>query len=131
MIIVDTDILIDAARNVQEAINCLHKIEEKDTLAISSVTEMELIIGCRDKNELNLLQDFLNRFQVIKLNEFISDKATVLLKGYRLSHGLLIADSLIAATAIIENLPLISKNQRDYRFIEELSLLPYPNPAGY
>jgi len=131
MIIVDTDILIDTARDIQEAIDCLHKIEEKDSLAISSVTEMELIIGCRNKNELHLLENYLNRFQVIKLNEFISDKATMLLKRYRLGHGLLIADSLIAATAIIENFPLISKNQHDYKFIEELSLLAYPNPTGF
>jgi hypothetical protein len=45
---------------------------------------------------------------------------------YCLSHGLLIADALIAATAIALNLPLLSKNQRDYRFIEGLNLLSYP-----
>jgi len=39
---------------------------------------------------------------------------------------LLIADAFIAATAIIYNLPLASKNQRDYRFIENLNLLSYP-----
>jgi len=38
----------------------------------------------------------------------------------------LIADAFIAATAITSQKPLISKNQKDYRFIEELTLLPYP-----
>ena len=38
----------------------------------------------------------------------------------------LIADALIAATAIMKGIPLVSKNQRDYRFIEELALWPYP-----
>jgi hypothetical protein len=50
------------------------------------------------------------------------------LKSYRLSHGLLIADALIAATAISSDLSFVSKNQRDYRFIEDLQLLPYPDP---
>ncbi len=53
-----------------------------------------------------------------------------LLREFRSSHGLLIADALIAATAIVEDVPFISKNQRDYRFIDELDLLPYPNPLS-
>jgi hypothetical protein len=36
-----------------------------------------------------------------------------------------IADALIAATAIVIDAPLLSKNQRDYRFIQGLNLLPY------
>ncbi len=38
----------------------------------------------------------------------------------------MIADALIAATALEHNEPLISKNQSDYRFIGKLNLLPYP-----
>ncbi len=89
MIIVDTDILIDAGRNVNEALNCLQKIEQRIPAAVSSVTQMELIIGCRNKNELGSLEQFLKGFHVIRLNEQISDTAIDLLKRYRLSHGLL------------------------------------------
>jgi len=128
LIIVDTDILIDAGRNVNEALNCLQKIEQRLPVAVSSVTQMELIIGCRNNNELDALEQFLCRFHIIRLNEQISDTAIDLLKRYRLSHGLLIADALIAATAFIADLSFVSKNQRDYRFIEDLQLLPYPDP---
>jgi len=128
MIIIDTDILIDAGRCIDEALNCLQQIEDKFSAAVSTITQMELIVGCRNKNEMGLLEHFLERFQIISLNEHISDTATDLLKKYRLSHGLLIADSLIAATAIVNDIPFISKNQRDYRFIEDLNLLSYPNP---
>jgi len=128
LIIVDTDILIDAGRNVNEALNCLQKIEQRLPVAVSSVTQMELIIGCRNNNELDSLEQFLCRFHIIRLNEQISDTAIDLLKRYRLSHGLLIADALIAATAFIADLSFVSKNQRDYRFIEDLQLLPYPDP---
>lgn len=128
MLMVDTDILIDAGRNVNEALDCLQKIEQKFSLAVSSDTQMELIIGCRNKNELHSLEHFLERFHLIRLDEQISDTAIDLLKQYRLSHGLLIADALIAATAIISGLSFVSKNQSDYRFIEDLQLLPYPDP---
>jgi predicted nucleic acid-binding protein len=126
MIIVDTDILIDAARCIEDAVNCLQQIEDTSSLAISSVTQMELIIGCRNKKELKSLEHFLQRFELISLNEQISDTAAALLKTYRLSHGLLIADALIAATAVVSSSRLVSKNQKDYRFIKELDLIEYP-----
>ncbi len=127
MIVLDTDILIDAGRKDIDAITCLRKIEQQSSIAISSVTQMELIVGCGNKNELRDLDKFLKRFQVIKLNDYISDMTVSLLMRYRLSHGLLIADALIAATAISFRLPFVSKNQRDYRFIPDLELLPYPD----
>ena len=126
MTIIDTDILIDAGRSIQEAIDCIKVIEANSTPAVSVVTQMELTIGCRNKSELQKLDKFLKRFHVIKLSGDASDKSIELLRRYRLSHGLLIADSLIAATSLILDMPLISKNQRDYRFIADLKLLPYP-----
>ncbi len=125
-LLVDTDILIDVSRGITIAINRLQSEAINSTLAISTVTQMELIVGCRNKIELQNLEKFLQRYVIIKVNEFITDKTIELLKKYRLSHGLLIPDGLIAATAIVINAPLLSKNQRDYRFISELNLLSYP-----
>jgi predicted nucleic acid-binding protein len=87
---------------------------------------MELLVGCRNKAELRHTERFLQRFQVLKLDELMCDTALELLRRYRLSHGLMIPDALIAATAMSVNQPFISKNQRDYRFISGLQLLPYP-----
>jgi len=124
--VVDTDILIDAGRSINEAVDYLQELERSTSLAVSVVTQMELIVGCRNKAELWALEQFLKRFRVLKINEVISDKAVELLQQYRLSHGLLIADAFIAATALSWGYPLASKNQRDYRFITDLDLLPYP-----
>ena len=124
--IVDTDVLIDAALQISKAIDCLDGLEQNSMLAISVITQMELFVGCRNKTELGNTKRFLQRFQVLKLSDQISDKAIGLLLQYRLSHGLAIPDALIAATAIAFNQPFISKNQRDYRFISGLRLLPYP-----
>ena len=128
LVIVDTDVLIDTSRGISEAIACLKQIEQQSKLAISVVSQMELIIGCRNKRELQALEKFLLRFQIIKLSSQISETTVDLLSQYRLSHGLLIADALIAATALTLSEPMVSKNQRDYRFIEGLNLLPYPDP---
>lgn len=126
LLLIDTDILIDIGKNDESAVKRLCDEEKKSTLAISTITQMELIVGCRNKTEMKILDEFLARFEIVSLNFDITQKAVELLKQYRLSNGLLIADSFIAATAIILNSPLLSKNQKDYKFIKELELQKYP-----
>ncbi len=59
-------------------------------------------------------------------NEQISDITIELLQKYRLSHGLLIADALIAAKAVSLQAKFVKRNKKDYRFISGLNLLSYP-----
>ena len=125
-IIVDTDILIDVIRNSADAIAYVRNFEHRAPLSISSITYMELLIGCRNKTEQRKVEQFVRRFQVARLTEAITDRAIGLLRQYRLSHGLLIADGLIAATALEVGTSLATKNKRDFLFIDGLTLLPYP-----
>ncbi|WP_154724468.1 PIN domain-containing protein [Thiothrix nivea] len=67
--LVDTDILIDAGHQDELAVEVLQNIEATSGLAISSVTQMELVVGCRNKTELRELAKFLRRFQVIHLSK--------------------------------------------------------------
>lgn len=105
LILIDTDILIDVARNIQNAVTRLDYEEKKTNIGISVVTQMELIVGCKNKRELSALDKFLDRFDVIPLNTDISGAAVDLLRDCRLSQGLLIADALIAATGIVTKTP--------------------------
>lgn len=125
-VLVDTDILIDAARNVQTAIDFLDNHAQSSTLTVSTITTMELLVGCRNKTEQRKTDRFLQQFLVLKLDERISDVSINLLRQYRLSHGLLMPDGLIAATALTHAIALATKNQRHYRFIAHLQLLAYP-----
>ena len=125
-ILVDTDILIDVANNDSIAVERLANESQSSTLAVSTITVMELTVGGRNKTELQTLNRFLTQFQVLTLTSQSSEMATQLLQEYFLSHGLLIADALIAATAISNQISLLSKNQSDFRFIQQLNLLPYP-----
>ena len=126
LILIDSDILIDVSRDVPEAVESLRRIIDEDEPAISVITQMELIVGSRNHRELRSLEAFLHRFRVFKLSEPISDLALDLLRRFRLTHGLLLPDSLIAASALIHEIPFVSKNAKHFRFIEKLTLLPYP-----
>lgn len=125
-ILIDTDILIDVGRNVKDAVTQLIEEEKSGFLAISVITQMELIVGCKNKKEMQYLEQFIQRFTIINLSEEICKTAVDLLYHYRLSHGLLIADAFIAATAIKFNSSLLTKNQKDYKFIKKLNLIAYP-----
>ena len=125
IVIVDTDILIDAGLKIDKAINYLQRLEQENTLGVSVITQMELIVGCRNRRELNSLDKFLRRFAIININETISFKSAELLKKYRLGHGLMIADALIAATVLTMDVSVLTKNKKDYQFIEGIKLIPY------
>ena len=125
-IIIDSDILIDFTRGNETAVDWLDAAKSEATLIISSMTEMELIIGSRDKKHLKEILHFLARFQIVSINEQISDQSAALVAKYCLSHRLMIPDAIIAATALTLDEPLATNNQKDFRFIDGLRLLNYP-----
>lgn len=52
LLIVDTDILIDVSRHVEEAINTLDGYFESHIVAISVITHLELMLGCENKKRI-------------------------------------------------------------------------------
>jgi len=78
---------------------------------------MELLVGCRNKTEQAYLNTFLSTYKRIVISEHISDEAVNLLRQFRLSHGLHIADALIAATVKVTGAEFVTKNYKHYRYI--------------
>lgn len=123
--LIDTDILIDASRGFQPAGEFLETISRDDAL-ISAITAMELITGCRDAAQLASVKEFVASFAVLPLTEQISACALSLVEGFTLSHGLLLPDALVAATALQSNIALYTRNTRHYRMIPKLLIIqPY------
>ena len=123
-LLIDTDVLIDVSRGVRVAIAELDRLRTDYELATTVITRMEMIVGCLNREDLEDLKRFLGVFQIVGMGERAAERAAALLERYRLSHGLLIPDALIAGTAIANGLPLMTRNRRDFAFLEELSLFP-------
>ena len=124
--LLDTNIAVDALRRFPPAVAYLCTAEQQGTLSLSLTAQMELIIGCRNAAELRRLRAFLERFEIRGLSATIGETAVGLLYQYRLSHGLLLADALIAATALEYNETLYTKNMRHFRMISGLTVVrPY------
>ena len=51
-VLVDTDIFIDVGRDISEAIEYLNQLESHSSVVISTIVQMELIVGRQTKSEL-------------------------------------------------------------------------------
>lgn len=125
LLLIDTDVLIDYSRGIVGTKDLLLNLESEYALAISVVTQLELMVGCENKADFSSLKNFLATFEIIHVNKSISEKTAELFEKYRLSHGVMIPDMFIASTALVHRLPLLTKNRKDFRFIKELNLMEY------
>ncbi len=123
MILIDSDVLIDASRHRGTTLVELRAREQTRLLAISGVSRLELIAGCPTRRECHRMETFLRQFHIVHVSTTIEEKAFRLLVKYRHSHGLAVPDALIAATALIAKTPFLTRNLRDFRFIDRLNLI--------
>ena len=121
VMLADTDILIWFLRGSDSARVTL---EECAPVQLSAVTYMELAQGARSQSELRLLRQTIGEsgWRIEPVTESMSFRAIALIEGHALSHGLRLADALIAATSIELGLTLITANDRHYRFLPGVSL---------
>ena len=121
----DTDILIDAARGLAVARAFLAQ-QRSAGIQVSIISAMELVAGSRNAAELARVQRFLRGVGIVPVTSAISRRAYGLMTSFFLSHGLLIPDALIAATAVEHGLVLYTKNVRHFRMIPTLTVTrPY------
>ena len=84
---------------------------------------MELMVGALNKHEVGIIKKAFADFEIIEISESISIKARNLIEKFTKSHGLLIPDALIGATALELDLPLYTANIKDFQFIPDLNLV--------
>ena len=91
---------------------------------ISAVTWMELLQGIRSRAEMLALQKSLElrKTKRLPLTPAVTERAIALMETFALSHGLQVADALIAATALENRLKLLTGNARHFSTIAELEV---------
>ena len=122
--IIDTDVLIDYFRARPEAEKAILQTPSRH---ISVVSLCELYQGCRDKKELEHIRHFLRdwKIEIVPIDHEQSYHTLFLMQSFVLSHGLKMADAMIASCALTLKEELLTGNGRDYRFIDELTLVHY------
>jgi predicted nucleic acid-binding protein len=125
-VVFDTDVLIWYFRGNDKARRFLAQVLYPNR-ALSSLTFMELLQGCRNQEEARQVRAFVsdNIPLVLHPDEAVSRRAIALVEQHSLSHGLRVVDALIAATALEAGYSLATANLKHYRFITRLPLIPF------
>lgn len=117
--LIDTNIIIYfITDNLNDnAIEFFNKYFYK-TPRISVITKIELLGFDMNGNEFKKVSGFIDKSIVYNLNEKIIDKTIEFRKLYKTK----LPDAIIAATSVVNNLKLITRNERDFNKISELEL---------
>jgi len=120
-VIFDTDVLIWIQRGNQKAAKLVNGEPER---FVSVLTYMELLQGAENKQQQRYSIDFLKQlnFLTLPLTENIGHRAAIYVEQYALSHGLRVADAIIAATSAENGVELCSSNEKHFGPIAGLRL---------
>ena len=119
----DTDVLIDFFKNQSASVEFINNHFNEFSM-ISVITAAELYSGIKNHKEQEIIEAFLQEFRCISLTYDIAVKGGQIRHRYYKSHGVGLADALIAATAQIHHATLITLNKKHYPMVKDL-LVPY------
>ncbi|MXZ73334.1 MAG: type II toxin-antitoxin system VapC family toxin [Acidobacteria bacterium] len=114
-ILVDTDVLIDFLRGYEEAMSLVSVNSE--SIVVSTINVAELYAGVRggaDGAEQSALDRLLALFRVIPVSSGIARLGGLYRRDYGRSHGVGLADAVVAATATVEEAVLMTLNVKHY-----------------
>ncbi len=121
-LLIDTDILIDYLRGKQQAISFLESSEQNLVLSSINVAELYSVVG-KGEEEKNL-KIFLQAFEIIPVTNEIAVKGGFYRRDFLKSHGIGLADSIVAATAELFHFELVTLNENHYPMLNNI-FVPY------
>jgi len=117
-ILLDTDVLIDFFRGNSNAVAFVNKYN--DRIILSSIVVAELYSGVKGDSEQLALQNFVSIFRVVPVSAEIGKAGGLYKRDYGKSHGVGLADAILAATAEAENAELKTLNTKHYPMLRDL-----------
>lgn len=117
-ILVDTDVLVDFFRGVGKAVAFVNHYN--DCIILSSIVVAELYAGVKGEAEQTALQNFFSLFRIVPIDAAIGKAGGLYRRDYGKSHGVGLADALLAATAESENAELKTLNIRHYPMFKNI-----------
>lgn len=117
-ILVDTDIFIDFLRGYKKAIAFIDKFSSQ--IILSPIVVAELYAGVKGNDELVVLDNFISLFHVVPLTSKIAKIGGLYKRDFGKSHGVGLADAILAATAEVEQAELKTLNVKHYPMLKAL-----------
>lgn len=117
-VLVDTDVMVNFLRGQSQAVALVRA--QAARIILSSVVAAELYAGARDDEEVNTLDSFIQLFRIVPVSSELAKAGGLYKKNYANSHGVGLADGIVAATAEAENAELITLNTKHYPMMKGL-----------
>ena len=117
-ILLDTDVLVDFFRGHEKAVAFINTYNAR--IILSSIVVAELYAGVKGDAEQAALQDFVSLFRVVPVSAEIGKAGGLYKRDYGKSHGVGLADAILAATAEAENAELKTLNTKHYPMLKGL-----------
>ncbi|MEW6351166.1 MAG: type II toxin-antitoxin system VapC family toxin [Thermodesulfobacteriota bacterium] len=121
-LLIDTDVLIDCLRGYPQAVRFLEERDER--LFVSAITAAELYAGVREGDERFRLDRFLQGFEIVPIDLRLAISRGLHRREFGKSHGVGLADAIIAVTAIHLGSLLVTLNRKHFPMLENV-LVPY------
>jgi hypothetical protein len=114
-VLVDSDVLIEVSRGRDAGIvSTWMDLSKSDSAVLySPVSVAELWAGARS-NEFDALAHLFGALACIPIDGESGRQAGLYLRQYRKSHGVEVADALIAASAVANKAELWTRNRKHY-----------------
>jgi len=100
-------------------------VESLDAV-IDTIVYIECLQGSKSNHEKRVIEKYLTRFPLLSITPTASIKAVELIRNYSNSYGLMLPDALIAATALENDLTIVTYNVDDFKFVQDLKWLKPP-----
>jgi predicted nucleic acid-binding protein len=117
-ILLDTDVLVDFFRGHSKAVAFINA--HSDSIILSSIVVAELYAGVKGDAEQTVLEHFISLFRVAPVTAEIAKAGGLYKRDYGKSHGVGLADAILAATAEAENAQLKTLNVKHYPMLKDL-----------
>ena len=118
-ILLDTDVLVDFFRGQSKAVAFINA--HSDRIILSAVVVAELFAGAKGSAEEGSLEEFVSLFRVVPVNVAIAKAGGLYKSKFGKSHGVGLADAILAATAEAENAELKTLNTKHYPMLRGLA----------
>jgi len=118
-ILLDTDVLVDFFRGYSKAVTFVNTYSPR--IILSSIVLAELYAGVKGTVEQTALENFVSLFRVVPVTAEIAKAGGLYKRDYGKSHGVGLADAILAATSEIENAVLKTLNIKYYPMIKGLT----------
>ena len=123
-LLLDTGVVLRHLRGHQPTVALLRSVGRSGRLAIATVTRVEVHAGMHP-HERYVTQKLLSRYVAFDLDRVVADLAGGLVEyGRRSQQAIDVPDAIIAATALVQRLTLVTYNTNHFVNISGLSLYP-------